>query len=369
MTDALPWLALRGLPGVGPVLFHRLIQAFESPAQVFDTPLKELRAVRGISPAIAQTIRSFKAWDQVEEQLSRLKAFGARVLTFNDPHYPVRLKEIPFPPPLIIIKGEIKTEDSLALAIVGTRGASYYGTKACRNLARDLAHRGVTVVSGLARGIDTAAHQGSLEGGGRTLAVLGCGLDVIYPPENRELYNRISEHGALVSEYLLGAPPEAHNFPRRNRLISGLALGVLVVEAGGKSGALITAQFALEQGREVMAVPGPITSPTSLGPHRLIQRWAKLVQDVEDILVELPQAGAPVRSEGDRPVETPVSPRPASFRVDDPLLPLLGSEPLQLEELVQASDLPVPEVMSRLTLLELQGLVRELPGKCYVLDE
>jgi len=367
VTAALPWLALRGLPGVGPVLFHRLIQALENPGRVFDTPLKELRAVRGISPAIAQSIRSFKAWDRVEEQLTRLRAFGAQVLTLDNPLYPVRLQEIPFPPPVIFVKGDIKPEDNLALAIVGTRGASYYGTKTCRSLARDLAYRGVTVVSGLARGIDTAAHQGSLEGGGRTLAVLGCGLDVVYPPENRELYARIPEHGALVTEYLLGAPPEGHNFPRRNRIVSGLALGVLVVEAGIKSGANITAQCALEQGREVLAVPGPITSPTSQGPHRWIKEGAKLVQNVNDILAELPQARAPERPERARPAEAPVSPRPTFFRVDDPLLPLLGAEPLQLEELVQASHLPAPEVMSRLTLLELQGLVRELPGKCYVL--
>jgi DNA processing protein len=369
MTENLAWLALRGLPGVGPVLFHRLIQAFGGPAQVFETPLKELRAVRGISAAMAQSILSFRDWDLVEEQLSRLKAFGAKMLTLDDPLYPVRLKEIPFPPPLIFVKGEIKTEDSLALAIVGTRRASYYGTKTCHRLARELAHREVTVVSGLARGIDTAAHLGSLEGGGRTLAVLGCGLDVVYPSENRELYARIPEHGALVTEFLLGTPPEAHNFPRRNRIISGLALGVLVVEAGAKSGANITAQCAMEQGREVLAVPGPITSPTSQGPHHWIKEGAKLVQDVDDILAELPKTRSPVQTEGAEPPEAPVSPHPTMFRVDDPLLPLLGSEPLQLEELVQASRLPAPEVMSRLTLLELQGLVRELPGKCFVLGE
>lgn len=368
MTETLPWLALRGLPGVGPVLFHRLIQAFGSPARVFETPTNELRALRGISSAVAQAILGFRHWDRVEEQVSRLKAFGAQILTLEDPGYPSLLKNIPFPPPLIFVKGEIKTEDSVAVAIVGTRGASYYGTKTCRSLALALAQRGVTVVSGLARGIDTAAHQGSLEGGGRTLAVLGCGLDVVYPPENRELYGRIQECGALVTEYPLGTPPEAHNFPRRNRVISGLALGVLVVEAGTKSGAHITAQCALEQGREVLAVPGPISSPTSLGPHRWIQQGAKLVQDVEDILTELPKEGASARKKGDAAPDAPARTHPAFFRVDDPLLPLLGSEPLQLEELVQASHLPAPEVMSRLTLLEIQGLVRELPGKCYVLD-
>jgi DNA processing protein len=277
MTDKLAWLALRGIPKVGPVLFHRLVQAFGSPAQVFQTPLAELRALRGVSHTLAQSILGFRQWDRVEEHLSRLGNFGAEILTLDDPGYPVRLKEIPFPPPLIFVKGEIQPKDSLALAMVGTRNASYYGKKTCRSLAKELARRGVTVVSGLARGIDTVAHLGALEGGGRTLAVLGCGMDVVYPPENLELYGRIQESGALISEYPLGTPPEAHNFPRRNRIISGLSLGVLVVEAGVKSGTQITAQCALEQGREVLAVPGPINSPTSVGPHHLIQTGAKLV--------------------------------------------------------------------------------------------
>jgi DNA processing protein len=367
MTDKLAWLALRGIPGVGPVLFHRLTQAFGTPAQVFQTPLHDLCALRGISSSLAEAILGFRQWDRVEDHLARLKALGADMLTLDDPNYPLRLKEIPYPPPLIFVKGEITPEDSLALAMVGTRAASYYGKKTCGSLAKELARRGVTVVSGLARGIDTAAHQGALEEGGRTLAVLGCGLDVIYPPENRELYGRIPMSGALITEYPLGTPPEAHNFPRRNRLISGLALGVLVVEAGARSGTTITAQCALEQGREVLAVPGPINAPTSLGPHRLIQQGAKLVQDVEDILAELPKVRAPAKPGSPPSAKVPAPAQPVQFRVDDPLLPLLGAEPLQLEELVQASRLPAPEVMSRLTLLELQGLVRELPGKCYVL--
>ncbi len=366
MTEKLPWLALRSVPGVGPVLFHRLIQAFGNPARVFQTPLQELRGLRGISPSLAQAVSGFCQWDRIEEQLARVKALAAEVVTLDDSRYPPRLREIPYPPPVLYVKGEIKPEDSLALAVVGTRGASYYGVKAARSLAREAARRGLTVVSGLARGIDTAAHQGALEGGGRTLAVLGCGLDVVYPPENRELYRRIPESGALITEYPPGTPPEAHNFPPRNRLISGLALGVLVVEAGLKSGAHITAHCALEQGREVLAVPGPITSPTSLGPHRLIQQGAKLVQDVDDILAEI--AGDPgVRPQGEEPREAAAQDRPPLFRLDDPLLPLLGAEPRQLEELVEASRLPAADVMSRLTLLELQGLVRELPGKCYVL--
>jgi DNA processing protein len=369
MTDKLPWLGLKSIPGVGIVLTQRLAQHFGGPAAVFKAGAAELTAVKGVTPAMAQAIRNFRDWDQLEARLAQLTAHGVQMVTQDDPDFPGGLKLIPYPPPFLYVKGTLRPGDHLAVAIVGTRGASYYGVKACRRLAGGLAARGVTVVSGLARGIDTAAHQGALEGGGRTLAVLGCGLDVVYPPENLELYGRIQESGALVSEYPLGTPPEAHNFPRRNRIISGLSLGVLVVEAGVKSGTQITAHCALEQGREVLAVPGPINSPTSVGPHRLIQTGAKLVQDVDDILAELPKIGAPVKPRPGAASEAPVGPRPVLFRVDDPLLPLLGAEPLQLEELVQASHLPAPEVMSRLTLLELQGLVRELPGKCYVLQD
>ncbi len=268
---------------------------------------------------------------------------------------------------------------------MGTRAASYYGLKTCRRLAGALAVRGVTVVSGLARGIDTAAHQGALENSGRTLAVLGCGLDVVYPPENQKLYEQIPEQGALISEFPLGTPPEAKNFPIRNRIISGLSLGVVVVEAGLKSGTSITVRYALDQGREVFAVPGPIDSPTSLGPHRLIQDGAKLVQDPEDIFSGIagpekrptpairrsrPGPGNPGRrgrrpytGRRRRPTAAPPAPTP-----EDPLLALLGSDPLSLEEIVRATRLATSAVLSRLTILELEGLIRELPGKRYVLE-
>ncbi len=371
MTDKLPWLGLRSIPGVGLVLGQRLVQRFGGPAAVFTASFKDLVAVKGITPALAQAILTFRDWDKLEERLARLTALGAEMVTRDDPRFPLRLQEIPYPPPFLFIKGTLAPEDSLAVAIVGTRGASYYGLKAGRRLAGALAARGVTVVSGLARGIDTAAHQGALEMSGRTLAVLGCGLDVVYPPENRQLYQEIPARGALVSEFPLGTPPDAKNFPIRNRIISGLALGVVVIEAGSTSGTAITVRYALDQGREVFAVPGPIDSPTSLGPHRLIQEGAKLVQDVEDILQELPALRlapgpglAPAAPAG-RVAEAPGPLRPAP---EDPLLPLLGSEPVQLEELVQTARLPVKDVLARLTLLELQGLVKELPGKCYVLD-
>ncbi len=370
MTDQLPWLGLRSIPGVGLVLAQRLLQRFGGPAAVFQAAFPDLVAVKGITPALAQAILGFRDWDKLEERLARLAAYGAEMITRDDPRFPARLREIPYPPPFLFVKGTLAPEDNLAVAVVGTRSASYYGLKVGRRLAGALGARGVTVVSGLARGIDTAAHQGALEMSGRTLAVLGCGLDVVYPPENRQLYQEIPEHGALVTEFPLGAPPEARNFPIRNRIISGLALGLVVIEAGVRSGTAITVRYALDQGREVFAVPGPIDSPTSSGPHRLIQEGAKLVQDVEDILSELPplsRAAGPlfagVAAPG-RVAETPGPIRPAP---EDPLLPLLGSEPMQLDELVQTARLPVQDVLTRLTLLELQGLVKELPGKCYVL--
>jgi DNA processing protein len=371
MTEQLPWLGLRSIPGLGMVLGQRLLERFGHPGAVFAASQPELVAVKGITPALAQAILGFRDWDKLEAHLGRLAALGAEMIVRDDPRFPVLLKEIPYPPLLLFVKGTLAPEDSRAVAVVGTRSGSYYGLKTARRLAGGLAARGITVVSGLARGIDSAAHQGALEMSGRTLAVLGCGLDVVYPPENHQLYQEIPGQGALVSEFPLGTRPEARNFPIRNRIISGLSLGVLVIEAGEKSGTAITVRYALDQGREVLAVPGPIDSPTSIGPHRLIQEGARLIQDIEDILQELPvlrREPGPLfakRTPADRVSEAPLPVRPSP---PDPLLPLLGSDPVQLEELVQAAGLPIQDILSRLTLLELQGLVKELPGKCYVLD-
>lgn len=367
----LPWLALRAIPGVGPVLFQRLLAAFGDPAAVFEAPESELRTVRGVTPAVAAAILGFRDWDRWEGELMRLTARGIRLITMSAADFPSRLREIPYPPPFLFAQGDLSVCEGPAVALVGTRQASHYGLRISRKLARELAEAGVAVVSGLARGIDTAAHAGALEAGGPTVAVLGCGLDVVYPPENRGYYEQIPLAGALVSEFPLGTPPEARNFPIRNRLISGLAQAVVVVEAGARSGTYITVQYALDQGREVLAVPGPADSPTSEGPLRLLQQGAKLAREAADILAELPRwprglspGGNKMASPGPPP-RAPVA--PGCSRMDDPLLPFLGSEPLQLEELVALARLPAPEVLSRLTLLELQGLVRELPGKCFVL--
>jgi DNA processing protein len=350
-------MALRSLPGLGVVIFHRLLKKFSSPDKVFQTSYEQLVQVKGVSPALAAAIRSFDAWPRWDAALKRLQNLGGEVITFVDPRFPAPLKQIPYAPPFLYVKGTLLPGDDLAVAVVGTRRPSYYGRRAGYRLAADLCRHGVTIVSGLARGIDTAAHQAAVDCGGRTLAVLGCGLDNVYPPENKQLYRAIPENGALISEFGLGTPPEARNFPIRNRIISGLSRGVVVVEAGEQSGTHITANYALEQGREVFAVPGPIDSPGSIGPHRWIQQGAKLIREASDILEELGSQAAAPASE----------PEVAPFRSEDPVIAHLSTTPLQMDELIRAAGLPAPEVMSRLTLLELQGLIRELPGKYFVL--
>jgi DNA processing protein len=351
-------MALRSLPGLGVVIFHRLLEKFSSPEMVFQAPYDQLVQVKGVSSGMAQTIRDFNDWPRWDAALERLINMGGEVITFADSRFPAPLRQIPYAPPFLYVQGTLLPEDELAVAVVGTRKPSYYGRRASYRLAADLCQQRVTIVSGLARGIDTAAHQGAVDGGGRTLAVLGCGLDIVYPPENKELYRSIPLHGALITEFPLGTPPEARNFPIRNRIISGLSQGVVVVEAGMQSGTHITANYALEQGREVFAVPGPIDSPGSIGPHRWIQQGAKLIREASDILEELTGYAS----------VTPASePQSEALRVEDPLIAHLSHAPLQLDDLIRAAGLPAPEVMSRLTLLELQGLIRELPGKFFVL--
>ena len=308
MTDKLPWLGLRSIPGVGIVLGQRLLQRFGGPAAVFKASLQDLAAVKGITPAMAQAIVGFRDWDKLEERLGQLRAQGAELVTQDEPRFPAGLKQIPYPPPLLYIKGTLTPADSLAVAIVGTRGASYYGLKAARRLAGALAALGVTVVSGLARGIDTAAHQGALEMSGRTLAVLGCGLDVVYPPENLKLYQEIPEHGALVSEFPLGTPPEARNFPIRNRIISGLALGVVVIEAGVKAAPASRCATPWTRAGRSLRSPAPSTPPPAPGrtaSSRMGPSWSRTSRISS--MNSRPCAGLPVPG-------SPPPPPPAGWR-------------------------------------------------------
>jgi DNA processing protein len=354
------WLALCSLPGVGRVTIKRLLDRFRTPERIFAAGARELQQVEPIPSAALERLCSGSALEEAGQVGETLRARGIALLTLEDARYPANLRAIPDPPFLLYMEGEIQPEDQRAVAIVGTRQATPYGRQVTEKLSRELAERGVTVVSGMARGIDTAGHWGALRGEGRTLAVLGCGIDVVYPPENRALREAISKRGALLTEFPVGSAPIPGNFPQRNRIISGLALGVVIVEATADSGSLITAAAALEQGREVFAVPGNITSPRSQGANRLLKQGAKLVERVEDILEDLaPQLGGipPARR---RTQETlPLTETEAR------LCALLTTESRHIDWILTESRLLPQEVSALLLQLELKGAVRQLPGKWY----
>jgi DNA processing protein len=357
--DHIFWFFLRSVPLVGNVTFRRLLERFGSPEAVFRASRDELARVKGVSAAVAAAIHSHDGRPAAERECLAVRREGVRIVTLLDRDYPKPLLEIPDPPPYLYVKGSLEGIDP-AVAVVGSRRASSYGILTTSRLAGELASRGVTVVSGMARGVDAAAHRAALEAGGNTIGVLGCGIDLVYPTENRELFREMADKGALVSEFPLGTLPLAENFPRRNRLISGISRGVLVVEAAENSGSLITAQLALDQGRDVFAVPGNINFSSSRGTNRLIKQGAKLVEGVEDILEELPQRRQPT---GDAP-EPPgfsLSPREAS------IYSLLADGPLHIDELGVRSELTPGEVSAMLLNLELKGAVIQLPGKHFSL--
>jgi DNA protecting protein DprA len=356
------WLSLRQVPGVGNVLYNRLIKKFQTPEKVFHASPEELKKIEGLRSQTIEAIVAFKDNDWAKKELDQIEKQGITFLTLQDERFPRNLKEIYDPPPFLYVKGELWEKDNLALAVVGSRNASSYGKAMTKRLSRTLAERGFTIVSGLARGIDTCAHKGALEGGGRTLAVLGSGIDLIYPWENNGLAEEITRHGAIVSEFFLGTQPEAINFPPRNRIISGLSLGTVIVEASFRSGSLITARMALEQGREVFAVPGNVDSPWSKGTNRLIKEGAKLIMDPEDIIEEvLPQYKAPITPRQEKPPETNGL-TPEGQKIFD----LLDSNPLHIDHLIQQSGLQPNLVSSLLLELELKGLVKQLPGKMFI---
>jgi len=349
------YLAFNRIPYLGPAGFRRLESAFGSLAEAWRAPLSRLRSA-GLGARALSALEALRPRIDPAREEALAERLGLQVLTWRDPDYPARLREIPDPPPVLYLKGNLRPEDARAVAVVGTRRPTPYGRQATAHLVEGLARAGVTVVSGLALGIDGVAHRTALEAGGRTLAVLACGLDRVYPPEHRDLAEAVARSGALLSEFPPGTRPEAHNFPRRNRLLSGLALGVLVVEAPEASGALITVRWALDQGREVMAVPGPIFSPASRGALRLLQEGARLVMEVEDILEEVGLApGAPVQA----PLPGLDAPEDEAERA---LLEALASGPLHIDDLVRQTNLPVAQVTATLTLLEVRGRVRSLGG-------
>lgn len=356
------WLALKSVPGVGNRLFLQLLKHFGEPERVLNASKKELLNVEGINERLASVIPRHRAPGDVEDDLDLVRKNGFKIITFSDPDYPALLRQIHDPPPVLYVFGTLRP-DSLNIAIVGSRNATSYGRTTTERLSRDLVARGFTVISGMARGIDSAAHIGALAAKGETIAVLGCGLGTIYPAENKKLFHRISENGAVISEFPFLAPPDAHHFPARNRIISGMSLGAVIVEATHKSGSLITARLAAEQGREVFAVPGSVTSFKSIGTHSLIKQGAKLVEHANDIIEELNIGRVTASME---PKEQPaVKLAPDEKIVFNELSPY----PIHIDRLVQQVSLSAAEVASLLLQLELKGLVTQNPGKLFARSE
>jgi DNA processing protein len=357
MEDKLYWLALNMVPGIGPIAYRNLVARFRDPERVFAAAQKELTAVEGIGEKTIGAIKSFPAKEVAAEELKKAKDLGVSILTLRDQGYPKNLLQIYDPPPLLYVRGKWNAGDSPMVAMVGSRKGSPYGRAVTKKISKELASGGVTVVSGMARGIDTCAHLGALEAGGMTIAVFGCGIDIIYPPENEKLFFAIIDHGAAISEFPLSTPPEGKNFPKRNRVISGLSLGVVIVEATADSGSLITASHALEQGREVFAVPGNVGMATSKGTNTLIKQGAKLVEGAQDILVEiLPQyEGKPYQEE-----------IPLLSDEEDGILQLLSHNPLHIDEISRLSQMEVRRVSTILLELELKGVISQLGGKMFV---
>lgn len=357
MNEKAFWIAFNQVPGIGPARLAALLQVCGSIEAAWKAPIQQLKEAgldrRSLESLLAarRSLDLAAAWERVVQA-------GVRVYTWDDPDYPENLRQAAPAPPVLYASGELLEQDKLAVALVGTRQASAYGREVARGLAQELARNGVTVVSGLALGIDVVAHEAALQAGGRTLAVLGSGVDQIYPLQNRHVARAMLAQGALVSEYPLGTRPEASNFPPRNRIISGLSLAVVVVEAGTRSGALITAKFAAEQGRDVFAVPGSILQPTSAGCNTLIQEGALPLLSVNDLLEQLHLERASVQQEARKRI--PADP------TEQRLLTHLNSEPIHLDEIVRHSQMPAAQVSGLLAMMELKGLVRQVASQRYV---
>jgi DNA processing protein len=353
-------IALNTLPHLRAAVARGAYERFGSAAGIIAASPEELASLRGFGPALAGSVRSLDAERVGDEEERRARTLGIAILTLGDQDYPERLQLIPDPPRVLYRLGRLLPGDGAGIAVVGARACTAYGRTVAERLGRELAAAGVTVVSGLARGIDGCAHRGALAAGGRTVAVLGTGLDRIYPPEHRRLAGAIVDAGALFSEFPLGAEPEPWHFPLRNRVISGLARGVVVVEAAARSGALGTADMALEQGREVFAIPGPVTAPTSAGTNRLIRQGAGLVESARDILESFPDLAARLPSANAKPAADP--------GLSDPereLLAAIGAAPLPIDDIIRISPGTPAATAALLTALELKGLVRQHPGKIF----
>lgn len=373
--DIEKWLKLTGADGVGPVTFGRLLNHFGSPDTALGASVGELMRIDGVGSHTAERIAASRDKINVVAELELAEKLGVWIIHLQDERYPALLKQIYDPPPVLYVKGILTETDNLCIAIVGARRCSLYGSEQSSRFAHILASAGFTICSGMARGIDTAAHQGALAAGGRTIAVQGCGLANVFPPENRKLFETIAESGACVSELPLAFQPLAENFPTRNRIIAGLSLGTIVVEAGSNSGSLITAKAALDYNREVMAVPGKIDSPLSRGTNRLIKDGAKLVDSVEDVMEALGYIGrhlsehvgsvaASVAAKVDAPLFDPG--RLNLSAVERSVYDCLNTDPAHIEQIIARLELPAGSVNAAVVSLQLKGLIKQLSGNMFI---
>jgi len=366
MTEEEAYLVLNAVPDLGPVRTQKITGYFGSAQDVLKASLSELSSIESIGKKIAGNICSWHKYFDLKKECALIKKYNVKILTINQPEYPVLLKHIYDPPVVLYVRGSIIPQDRYALAIVGSRRASYYGISTARRIAQQVGSRGLTVISGLARGVDTASHKGALSGKGRTIAVFGCGIDRIYPSENKKLIEEIISNGAVITEFPFGTIPYKQNFPKRNRIISGLSIGVIVIEAGKYSGSLITARLAAEQGRQVFSVPGRIDAVTSQGTNVLIKEGARPLLQLEDILEEieylLPKGFNPViKTSQEQPVDLPkLDARQKSIYQG------LDKNGLSADDIAAKSGLDIKDVWSTLAMLELKGLIKRLPGSRYV---
>ena len=389
------------IPGVGYQTIQRLLSAFGSAQRALDATLQELSQIEGLSPNVSQRVIRGKSRVSVDQELELIEAHNCHLVTVNDSAYPMLLKEIADPPPLLYVRGDLGEPDAPSITIVGTRSPTNYGKTIGRQLSQQLAENGVTVISGFARGIDTCAHQGALQANGRTIAVLGNGLSQIYPDENRDLADEIVESGALISEFAMSVPPFPKNFPRRNRLVSGMSSGTVVVEASVRSGSLITARHAAEQGREVFAVPGQVFSNQSKGSHQLINQGAKLINAIDDIweafpdqrltpthtsspaqlplddnnssqgqassnlFSEVPARDTSIGSMGTPAVKPTIQSTPELSADERAVLEAIDLPCSHIDQIARTTSLPMNKVSSTLVMLELKGIVQQMPGKQF----
>jgi len=357
MNELKYWVGFSLIPGIGRARITKLASYFPSMEQAWQANAAELEAA-GLDTKSVQSVLTNRTTLSLDDEMDKLERYKAKAITIADEAYPAMLKEIYDPPPLLYVRGSFAPQDEWSLAVVGTRYPTYYGREVTQQIAGALADNHITIVSGLAKGIDSVAHRAALDAGGRTIAVLGCGLDIVYPSQHANLAREIMEQGALVSECPLGTPPRKENFPLRNRIMSGLSLGVLIVEGKKESGARITVERALEQNREVFAVPGSVLSPTSQLPNQLIQEGAKLVRNAEDIMEELNLTMAVQHAEAKAAI-------PAT-ELEAVILQYISAEPTHIDEVRRQCALPIATISSTLALMELKGMVRQVGGMNYV---